>query len=169
MEITPETPLNLPSRDSSPRTRLSFNEFSGKLPVAAKRLNAMGKSKWVPSFLKSAGARFMVMGRAKILYPRFLRAERTLSRLSFKAVSARPTMLNDGIPIDAASASTFTPIASIPSRLAVKTSANTNTLPQYNKNDLLNGSCCLFWRLYQGEFPTILFRLLLHKFQGRLC
>ena len=53
---------------------------------------AMGRSKPEPSFLRSAGARLMVMrvgGRSK---PEFLMAERTRSRDSRTAASGRPTV-----------------------------------------------------------------------------
>ena len=58
----------------------------------------MGRSKWLPSFCMSAGARFTVIlfaGRAR---PRPASAPRTRSRLSATALSGSPTTMNAGKP-----------------------------------------------------------------------
>ena len=54
---------------------------------------AIGRSKDEPSFLTSAGARFTVMRSPGNSKPAFLIAARTLSLLSFTAVSGNPTIL----------------------------------------------------------------------------
>jgi hypothetical protein len=77
---------------------------------------AMGRSKPEPSFLRSAGARLMVMrvgGRSK---PEFLMADRTRSRDSRTAASGRPTVakVSSWVLIPEKSTSTSMMCASMP-------------------------------------------------------
>lgn len=56
---TPFTPLKLPSRDNSP-INAQFCSFSScRTSSSTKSPIAIGKSKFEPSFFKSAGARFI--------------------------------------------------------------------------------------------------------------
>ena len=81
---------------------------------------ATGRSKVVPSFFMSAGARLTVIFLAGRLYPVFFIAARTLSLLSFTALSGKPTVENEGRPLEI-STSTSTSRASMPSVVAVST------------------------------------------------
>jgi hypothetical protein len=66
----------------------------------------------------SAGARFTVMREGGSLKPRFFSAANTRSLLSRTAPSARPTMVKEGMPCRARSASRTTVWASTPARAA---------------------------------------------------
>lgn len=63
-----------------------------KKPPACTMASAIGRSKTVPSFFKSAGARLTVILLAGSVKPLFLRAVKILLLLSLIAVSGRPTM-----------------------------------------------------------------------------
>ena len=59
---------------------------------------AIDKSKWLPSFLMSAGERFTVTLLSGNLNPEFDMAALTLSLDSLTAVSGNPTIPNAGKP-----------------------------------------------------------------------
>ena len=94
MGSTPTTGLRVPSSASSPmNTEVSRRPADSffTLPQAASMPRAMGRSKWVPVFLTSAGARLTVIlftGKSK---PEFLTAATTRSFDSLMPVSGRPT------------------------------------------------------------------------------
>ncbi len=98
--ITPSTLRRAPVRASSPRNSYWLKSCCGICPLAAKMPKAMAKSKRPPSFGRSAGARLTVMrlaGKSKL---EFRMALRTLSLLSFTAVSGKPTIEKAGKPLD---------------------------------------------------------------------
>jgi len=97
-ERTPGTDLTLPSRESSPTMRNLEPLSRGTILDAQRIPTATGRSRFVPSFLMAAGARFTIILSPGNLYPEFFTALLTLSRLSRTAVSGSPTMLNTGIP-----------------------------------------------------------------------
>ena len=89
---TPFTFLKDPSKDNSPRNAILrssgiFIPCSFNIPIA------IGKSKLVPSFLMSAGARLTITLPVGNVKPEFLIAEWTLSRASLIELSGNPTML----------------------------------------------------------------------------
>ena len=66
--------------------------------MPTRRPSAIGRSKWLPSLARSAGARLTVIrlgGRPRPIAPSALR---TRSRTSATALSGRPTMVNAGSP-----------------------------------------------------------------------
>jgi type I restriction enzyme R subunit len=103
MEITmgraPSMAVILPSRDNSPM----MNVFSstGLISLeAASMPTAMGRSIWLPSFFKFAGARFTVILLTGNSKPLFFIAALTLSLDSLIEGSGKPTMLKLGRPPD---------------------------------------------------------------------
>ena len=60
--------------------------------------SAIGRSKYDPSFEKSAGARLIVIFLAGKRSPAFDMALRTRSRASHTVLLAMPTILNEGRP-----------------------------------------------------------------------
>ena len=82
------------------------------MPVAAIIPIANGKSYDVPSFLMSAGARFITIWHEGTLYPFTLSADMILSWLSFTAESGSPTRKNF-IPLEVFT-SMVTMLASMP-------------------------------------------------------
>lgn len=116
----PPTGAIWPDRPSSPTAHQPSSASSGITPMAARRARATGRSKWLPSLGRSAGARLAMMrlgGRAR---PMPAKAPRTLSRLSATALSGRPTMLNTSGPSEPTSwTSTSTRRASTPSNATV--------------------------------------------------
>src|SRR5919106_1407294 len=69
---------------------------AGSAPMLTRSASAIGRSKWLPSLARSAGARLMVMrlgGRPRPIAPSALR---TRSRDSATALSGRLTMVNAG-------------------------------------------------------------------------
>ena len=95
---TPLIGRNSPPKDSSPTHSYSLRLAIGIWPEAAKTPKAMAKSKRPPSLGKSAGARLTVMRWAGNSKREFNIAPRTLSLLSFTAVSGNPTILSAGKP-----------------------------------------------------------------------
>lgn len=90
----PRTGLISPLSPSSPRIRVFFRKgwFGSITPVAANRARAMGRSNALPSFLRSAGARFRVtvsMGHGNC---DCMSAERILTLASRTAASGSPTV-----------------------------------------------------------------------------
>ena len=81
---------SLPSSASSPKNTVPAHS-PASCPVAFKMPTAMARSKYEPSFFRSAGARLTVIFWVGNRRPLFLRAERTRSRLSLTAVSGKPT------------------------------------------------------------------------------
>ena len=77
----------------------------------------MGRSKPVPDFLRSLGARLTVACRRGISKPQLLRAQRILERASSTAESGMPTMVMPGMPPES-STSTVTGTASMPTSVA---------------------------------------------------
>jgi len=60
----------------------------------------MDRSKWLPSFSTSAGARFTVIRLAGRASPRAASALRTRSRDSATALSGRPTTVKATMPLE---------------------------------------------------------------------
>ena len=87
-------------------------------PIATRSPSAIGRSKWLPSFCMSAGARFTVIRFAGSASPRPASAPRTRSRLSATALSGRPTTVNAGRPAPICTC-TSTGSASIPRKATV--------------------------------------------------
>ncbi len=77
------------------------------------------RSKAVPSFLMSAGARLTVTFFGGMSKPEFFMAVSIRSRLSRIALSGRPTTVNEGMPPDTL-VSTSTLTASMPIRVAAE-------------------------------------------------
>jgi len=94
----PRTLFILPSSDNSPAIRKLLIVSFFMIFNAVRIPNAMGRSKDEPSFLTSAGARFIVILSLGNSNPAFLIADLTLSLLSFTEVSGRPTILKAGRP-----------------------------------------------------------------------
>ena len=120
---TPRTGRKQPSRPSSPQLHTPPVASGLSWPLATSRARAMGRSKPGPSLRRSAGARFTITRVRGTLRPLWRRAERTRSRDSCTAASARPTMCSPGSP-GARSTSTVTSWASSPCREAVLHRAN---------------------------------------------
>ena len=93
---TPLMLLNVPSSDNSPKKAVFSIEFCSTKPASAKIPIAIGKSKLVPSFFISAGAKFTITFITGKVKPEFLTAERTLSRASLTAASGNPTIATLG-------------------------------------------------------------------------
>ena len=127
----PGTARSLPSRANSPAHSMPSNASTGICPEAARMPRAMGKSKRPPSLGRSAGARLRVirrvLGKSK---PALTNALRTRSRLSFTAVSGRPTSVRPGKPL-AKCTSTCTAGASKPTPARVATMANVIAVPRW--------------------------------------
>jgi hypothetical protein len=66
--------------------------------MSASSPSAMGKSKWLPSLTRSAGARLTVMRFGGKARPMEVKAARTRSRLSVTALSGSPTTVKAGSP-----------------------------------------------------------------------
>ena len=92
---------------------------SGEMaPIATIMASAMGRSKWLPSLGRSAGARLTVMclkGRPR---PTACNAFLTRSRLSATALSGRPTMASTCWP-ELIRTCTSTGLASMPTKATV--------------------------------------------------
>ena len=67
-------------------------------PMEFKSETAIGKSSWVPSFLRSAGDKLTVILPGGKEYPELLIATLTLSFDSFIDESGKPTIKNAGNP-----------------------------------------------------------------------
>ena len=115
----PGTGLSAPERESSPAKILPCKASTGICPLAASRPRARGRSKAVPLLRRPAGARFTVMREGGRRKPQARRAEKTRSRASRTAASARPTSVKPGRPWRTRSTSTSTGKASTPSRPAL--------------------------------------------------
>src|SRR4051794_4189162 len=85
---------------------------------------AIARSSDAPAFRRSAGARLTVIRRGGWTNPAFRSAPRTRSRASWRAASARPTIVNPGSP-GATSTSTRISRPSSPWSVADGTMANT--------------------------------------------
>src|SRR5579875_3184255 len=119
----------LPSRDSSPRKRLSpVCSSAGICPEAVSIPMAIGRSYEGPSLRKSAGARLTVMRLNGKRQPEFLIAERTRSLDSLTAVSGRPTIVKAARPLEI-SISTSTSAPSRPITAQLCTFASINNFP----------------------------------------
>src|SRR3954453_23007148 len=86
--------------------------------IAASRPSAIGRSKWLPSFNTSAGARLTVMRRGGNARPRAPSAARTRSRDTADALSGKPTTLEAGSPPPAFAARLFRQAEDVESRQA---------------------------------------------------
>jgi len=95
---TPLTGVIRPSSASSPSTHQPESASPGSAPIAAISPTAIGRSKWLPSLGRSAGARLTVMRRGGSARPTAASAARTRSRLSATALSGRPTTAKPGMP-----------------------------------------------------------------------
>ena len=105
----PVTGLSEPSNASSPKNTVP-SVFAVKRSAAIRILTARGKSYCEPSFLMSAGARFIVILFTGKFIALFFIAARTLSLLSFTAASGKPTKSKDTMPLFmSVSTSTGTP------------------------------------------------------------
>src|SRR5205085_1542512 len=88
---TPATLVSEPSSATSPSAVYPASSSSGSTSIAARSANAIGRSKWLPSFSTSAGARLTVMWREGNDRPSAANAERTRSRDSATVLSGNPT------------------------------------------------------------------------------
>ena len=93
----PFTCLNLPSRESSPKNTVLLKLFSIIISVAERSPIAIGRSKALPSFFISAGAKLTVIFFVGNFNPLFFIAAVTLSLLSLTALSGNPTIVKPGI------------------------------------------------------------------------
>src|SRR6185437_14673895 len=112
---TPATGFSEPSSESSPSAANPPTSSRGSTAIAASTQSAMGRSKWLPSFSRSAGARLIstrLGGRAS---PIAVSAARTRSRASPTALSGSPTTRKAGRPEEICTC-TSTGIASIPEK-----------------------------------------------------
>ncbi len=115
----PGVALIWPSRASSPIAAKPWMASGEIASIATISASAIGKSKWLPSFGRSAGARLTVMwvhGRPR---PIAWSAFRTRSRLSATALSGKPTMAKTCCP-GLILTSTWTGRASIPTNANVE-------------------------------------------------
>ena len=103
----PRTGCRLPSRDSSPMSRVRVRSRFSIWWEAISTATAMGRSKAGPSFLTSAGARLTVSRAMGMVKPELTMAAPTRSRLSLMDASGRPMISRDGMPL-AAKTSTVT-------------------------------------------------------------
>ena len=95
----PLTPFNSPFKESSPNTIYSSNDFSSICPDTINIPSAIGRSRRLPIFFTSAGAKFIVILPNGNSYPLFTIANLTLSLDSLIDVSGNPTILKLGIPL----------------------------------------------------------------------
>src|SRR5436190_13414573 len=137
---TPATLVSEPSSATSPSAVYPASSSSGSTSIAARSANAIGRSKWLPSFSTSAGARLTVMWRDGNDSPRAAKAERTRSRDSATVLSGNPTTANAGRPgVIVTWASTST--TSTPLNATVRTRA---TMPDPDP-------CLAYW----GPYPLL--------------
>ena len=78
----------------APRSRQTSSR--GTTSIAASTPSAIGRSKWLPSFSRSAGARLISTRRGGSARPMAASAARTRSRASPTALSGRPTSSRAG-------------------------------------------------------------------------
>ena len=97
--MTPRIGRILPSNESSPAKRESAMSVGKSCRESTKMANAIGKSRLVPFFINSAGARLMVTFLSGKEKPELTRAERTRSLASLMVLLAMPTMLKAGRPL----------------------------------------------------------------------
>src|ERR1019366_7740898 len=83
-----------------------FRASAGRSPFAARIARATARSKAVPDFGRSAGARFTTTFFGGTGNPTCRSAERTRSRHSFTAASGRPTIVRPGRPAPIAASTT---------------------------------------------------------------
>ena len=112
---TPATGLSVPSSESSPSAANPAMSSRGSTSIAASTPSAMGRSKWLPSFSRSAGARLISTRFGGSARPMEVRAARTRSRASPTALSGRPTTRKAGRPLDICTC-TSTGTASMPAK-----------------------------------------------------
>ena len=95
---TPFILFNFPSKESSPiKTNLSIFRFC-IISFAINIPTAIGKSKKVPSFFVSAGAKLIIILLLFSSIPIFLIAVRMRSFASLMLTSGNPTTFHSGIP-----------------------------------------------------------------------
>ncbi len=97
--IMPRIGRILPFNESSPANRLSAMSLGKSCRESTKIANAMGKSRPVPFFISSAGARLIVTFLSGKEKSELTRAERTRSLASLMVLLAMPTMLKAGRPL----------------------------------------------------------------------
>jgi hypothetical protein len=90
--------------------------------MTINRPSAIGRSKWLPSLPRSAGAKLTMIRRGGSVSPMALSAARTRSRLSATALAGRPTMVKLGRPLLSCT-STSTSATSSPMNATVRTRA----------------------------------------------
>ena len=100
MSNAPRTGLRRPLNPSSPTKQRPSTRSCGTTPMPMRRARAMGRSKALPSFGTSAGARFTVMRRGGRECPMFWRAAVTRSRPSRTAPCGSPTTTKAGSPTE---------------------------------------------------------------------
>lgn len=96
--MMPLTGLISPSKANSPTKTNPLMSVGRSCPESTRRATAMGRSRWEPSLVSSAGARLIVtflVGKRK---SELTRAERTRSRDSVIVLLAMPTILKQGRP-----------------------------------------------------------------------
>src|SRR4051794_25944314 len=93
----PGTVRTSPVSDSSP-TNPTVAEPGRTCSEPSRIPIAIARSIEAPDFRRSAGARLIVIRRGGNTNPAFRSAPRTRSRASWRAVSARPTIVQPGIP-----------------------------------------------------------------------
>ena len=124
----PRTGRVSPVSESSPTIAHDSTVSGSSCPEATSSATASGRSNAGPTLRRYAGARLTVMRRSGNSKPEFCSAERTRSRASRTALSARPTTVNAGRPTRM-SASTQTRCALTPSTEKVETRASIRTRP----------------------------------------
>ena len=118
--IEPRTGRTVPSNASSPNNNAPSRRSIGTWPVAHRIAAAIGRSKAVPLFFISAGARFTVTWSLGVSNPHEAIAHLIRDLASRTAPSGIPTIVSPGMPPDRL-ISTETGRASMPRRLAVLT------------------------------------------------
>ena len=94
----PLTGLISPFNDNSPTNALLETSLFTNCSESNKTDNAIGKSKYVPSFKSSAGAKLMVTFLSGNENPELVMALRTRSLASLIVLLAMPTILKAGSP-----------------------------------------------------------------------
>ncbi len=125
---TPATGSKPPSSDNSPSAIYDCISSCGNTPMPMSSAMAMGRSKWLPSFNISAGARLTMMRFAGSESPSEWIAARTRSFDSPTALSGRPTIANVGRPPTVCTCTSMG-VTSIPSNATVLTCATIPSPP----------------------------------------
>ncbi len=138
----PATAVMRPSSASSPMAVKLMMSSLSTTSMAASRPKAMGRSKWLPSLARSAGARLTVMRLGGSARPSALSAPRTRSRDSATALSGSPTTEKAGRPALICTC-TSTSMTSMPRNATVLMRATIRFRPE----------CLCFVLLYLNRYP----------------